>query len=72
MPHRGRFLDPKQKATLAEIETQLPNLHFEVYSDAFLALKYNPKLCVVLPLSWLHREPDKVVFDILKETQFKS
>ena len=72
MPHRNKFLNSKDKGVIAELEKQFPNLHFEVYSDAFLVLRPQPKLCLKYDLSWLKAGADKLSSDIAQSTQLKQ
>ena len=60
MPYRDRFLNSKERALISDLEKQFPNLHFEVYSDAFLVLRPQPKLCLKYDLSWLKAGVDKL------------
>ena len=72
MPHRNKFLNTKDKSVIAELEKQFPNLHFEVYSDAFLVLRPQPKLCLRYDLSWLKAGVNKLSSDIASSTQLKQ
>lgn len=72
MPYRDKFLTEKQRSVLLETEKQLPNLHFEVYNDAFLVLRPMPKLCLNFPLNWLDAGVEILVSEITKDTQFKQ
>ena len=71
MPHRDKCLDKKRKAVLVEVEKQFPNLHFEVYSDAFLVLRPQPKLCLRFDLGWLDAGVETLTREIAKDTQLR-
>ena len=72
MPHRERFLNSKERALISDLEKQFPNLYFEVYSNAFLVLRPQPKLCLKYDLDWLEAGLEKLSSDILESTQLKQ